>query len=386
MAFHSERLTGRRARKWKHSLTWRDTPANLPQVLKTKVRKFDQVRAWGRVKTESGKFHYVILVRQRLVMLSHLIDRKKANEMAQNFDSLGGDGSVLRCEVCERLFDSWKLVNKKDTFQSLPLDFQAAMKARRPPLEGHVIGLTTQDKKESWRTGTEILPITRTPDVDGVEHPKPWEEPPSVALRWYKARRQNGQKGYSLVRHLVKTAIKTVLPFVREVGPAGKLVVADHSRKRVWQGQQMAGVQEVEVGWSRTAGVSVTMRFNVFNWYVRVYRRNRVIHGKWLILTPGKTENPDDPVPCDALNLEELETAYRNANIELKTPKMPTAGSGAATLRLQHGVLFRDAGVWKFTPTCPPSNNKIDEKDQIVPDNRVGEIYTDRFSNSEVIS
>lgn len=368
MAFHPERLTGRRARKYQQSLSWRPKPSNTPETLKKLIRNPDLIRGWGRVKAASGKFHYVVLVRHRFVMASHLVDRKTAAAFADGFDALGGDGNAFRCDTCEAVLSAWARVDSKSAFENLSADLQDAVQHRKPNVDGDVVSLTRS--RETWRTTDTISGKMRDIEQTKTLHPTAWKEPDSVARRWCTSRGKNSRSPKSLQFQLTVLAVNVLKPIILDTIPHAFSVV-DHSTRHVWRAEHMADDPIVNVNWSKlNQKIRITFGWNLFNWYVRVYRPGRVVCGKWLILIPGKTENNLDPVPCDALDLDDLAAGVRRAKELLSNPEALKSTEGNELIDLSHGVLYLADGVWKFTQTYPTSRNRIREGDQIVPELR----------------
>ncbi len=358
MGFHPDRLTGRRARRWRQSLDWLPAPANVPSTLTQLLTHPDRLRAWARVKVDSGKFHYVALVRNRFVFPSHHLSRAKARQLGDAMAILGGEGYVP-CRACEQCLKRWGDISDADNVKALPATISQHLASRRPSATREVIDLKLV-KKNSYSDRKRISQVSRD---DPVGHPRPWVEPGNPALRWRTPRRMNGGKPRSL-SGLIRGLVRVV--FDREL-PGIPIVTLNRYESNGW-GDTSASRTTVEVRRTATDPVPrLHLEWNMFNWYVRAYIRDREVVDDWLVLVPGASEYPDAPVICDAVSPSDIKSAYAEA---AKIRVKPGSYVREVTVPVVHGVLCLLASGWAFAPTVPRTDNRVRAADQLVPEAR----------------
>jgi hypothetical protein len=191
MAFHPERLTGNRRRKYLHSLAWAPAVKKIPATVRARLNcPDDHIKGYARVGADDVDgvviYHSIVVVRNRIVCLDH---PKEARAAADTYAALfqhtedNGDVKVCRCRVVARKIAGLPITVGTGNYPGCtPTPGSAAVRRR---LENRAVQTPRRAKAlANHNRHTVNLPIVKTRDeVPAVLHDLrylPTVRPPAV--------------------------------------------------------------------------------------------------------------------------------------------------------------------------------------------------------------
>lgn len=195
MAFHPDRLTGKRRRRWEASVNWAPPmpQEEIPKVLRDRLRHPEQVRGFAKVDTgkvgsdplsRAGR-HYVVLIRNRVVAVDHPHAATLALAEVMSGEALG------RCR-CLDVVEKWATARdvalnkrcRKDgrhmvyavRKDEMPPQFVALFPRRRPPAGHYRVRFKPGENCGS----SDPRQNAHMSDPDEKAHPAPYVRP-----RWF---------------------------------------------------------------------------------------------------------------------------------------------------------------------------------------------------------
>lgn len=194
MAFHPDRLTGKRRRRWEASVNWAPPmpQEEIPKVLRDRLRHPERVRGFAKVDTgkdgadplsRAGR-HYVVLIRNRVVAVDHPHAATLTLAEAMSGETLG------RCR-CFDVVEKWatardagpngKKRKKSDAAMTyavrkdeMPPQFVALFPKRRPPAGRYRV----QFKPGENCGSSDPRQNAHFADPNEAAHPAPYVRPP----------------------------------------------------------------------------------------------------------------------------------------------------------------------------------------------------------------
>lgn len=276
MAFHPERLTGRRRRRWEASLNWAPAMpvADIPKVLVARLKKPHEVRAFARVNvgespvdplSKTGR-HYVVIIRNRVVVVDHphaaAFEAIRAIADAEDWSQRCPCYLAREKWVTAACVDApWDKRGQRrlawaEREGDMPPAFVPLVFKRRPPVVRHRYGF---DRGE-----------TRAPDDKA--HPAPFDVPPrtervaAVTVERLSCELERRIDAW-LLEHRLKFGPTAVVHECGAEDDVGEARAVGAARNRT------GGQRVVELVRKRPNGVpSLQLEVNVVLWWLRLGR------------------------------------------------------------------------------------------------------------------
>lgn len=346
MAFRPDRLTGRRARRYLASLAPsqvdplvaevfrpEDLVSNLkrwkvPKTVARLIRQPQHLEIAVRVKAEFDSYHWVAVIRGRVVLLNHPVDRTRAIRFLAGPDA-------RRCNCYDI----------RDKYVTLTRPIDGRVRASHPDHLPEALTKHRFDRRPpvgTCRTGWEVRghgyrSVERvTPEC---RHPTPGLYPWKFSDRWAPAA--------ALHTALARTAAARIAAAVRAV--AGVDLTVRIARREPYE----------SAAWSlHTADAPETspvleVALDLITWYVRVASVGAVL-----------ADGPPGGCPYLVLATSRPPDGVADAPILAEAAPLAGLGTYAAGARgpAATGILDRPAGRWRFIPLPPAGPRRIDDR------------------------
>lgn len=341
MAFDPTRLTGKRRRKWLRSMNWAPTASDVPKTLLKYVRYPNRLKLWARVKTKDDTYHYVAVVRSRVVLFHHGTAAEEAllHELANR---------PLRC-VCHAVREmvaTLHLVRHHDKHdhrlsrpdplpnyptrrtmlgrahrrEDLPVGWVTVLDGRRKPIEAW---RKMDPPDRARRRGSDRWSTETVPDA---QHHRPATPPKTILERW--------------TRDVVPTALRKVelqLSQALALHPDDEVVLkhnvrrADHDDSVYSAGQRTSTEFTLSTAYDSTLDrrrVYLRLELDALSWVAGVYGYDLALAVPGHFVTAawgGSRADPDAPFLVEAVktgrirtNLADLDPDDREAHFTTK--------------------------------------------------------------------
>lgn len=352
MAFHPERLTGRRKRQWDRSVSWAsrlDTADRkvVPATVMAKLKRPQYLQGLFKVRShdpQSAKgYHWVAVVRGRVVLLDHV---DEATEKSLRAWFLGAERGC-RCHDVRDMWGTFTWVDhrskwqKSDNPQVTGPNGKAWMRAHKPgDLHEDMVTLRSRCRRPAGQyrgriSGAYDDVLMTTPEA---EHPEPAAYPKDHGKRW---------AAFGLTKRLVGLAARTAADELRRR--------KGYTTKGVWR-LLFAHAKELKVTRTRRSAadpVEVRVAFHSYTWYSRLWARGvrllgggefMPLHAVWLSPTAAA---------CEALDLGRLADFAAERR---PWPNIDAYGSRPLETQLvRFGVVEHCGGDWVFRPMPDPA-------------------------------